>query len=150
MENQQEYMIKMQMIQQEGGQLEEKMQVIDQQIADMQSIKSSLGELKDKKKGDEILSNLGKGIFIKAKLEDKDVFVNVGKEVMVKKSLKETEQVLDEQVGKLMIGKQEIMARLEQLQGEMMSMVQEAQAQQMQVKEKDEKIEKSEKKKSER
>ena len=124
---QQEYLIKIQMIQQEAQQLEQKMQMIDEQIIDMQSIKTSLADLKDKKKGDEMLSNLGKGIFVKTKLDDDKLFVNVGKEVMVKKTVAETEKVMEEQISKLMIGKQEIMARIEHLQEEMMKMVQEVQ-----------------------
>jgi len=127
MANQQEYMMKMQMIQQEAAQLEEKLHTIDEQTLDLQSIKASIVDLEGKKKGDEILTNLGKGIFMKTKIEDKDLFVNVGKNTILKKDSKETVAIMDEQISKLITGKGEIMKRMEQLQMEMMQMIQEAQ-----------------------
>jgi len=126
----QEIIIKMQMIEQEGVQLQEKMQVMDQNIQEMHAIKTSLDNIESNNEG-EMLSNLGKGIFIKTKILEKDIFVNAGKEVVVKKTIPETKQILDDQIQKLIIGKEEIMKKLEQLQLEMQKIIQEAQQAQM-------------------
>lgn len=132
MANQQEYLIKMQMIQQEAGQLEEKTGVIDQQISEMQAIKTSLEDLDKKKEDDEMMSNLGKGIFLKTAIKEKELLINVGKDIMIKKSVKETIAVLDDQMSKLVVGKEEAMARMQDLQGEMMAMIKEAEIHQKQ------------------
>ena len=54
------------------------------QINEMNSVKETLEMIKSGKET-EILANLGKGIFVKADLREKDknLFVNVGKEVIV-------------------------------------------------------------------
>ncbi len=124
---QQEYLIKLSMMQQEASQLEEKIGVIEQQIAEMTAIKESLGEI-DKKGQEEILSNLGKGIFIKTKIVENELFVNVGKEILVKKNARDTMKVIEEQIAKLFIGKEQIIARMEQLQAEMQSIFRQVQA----------------------
>jgi prefoldin alpha subunit len=123
---QHEYIIKLQMIQQEAGQLEEKVRVIEDNIQDMIAIKASIVDLEGKKEGDEILTNLGKGIFMKTKMESKDLFINVGKNIMVKKNLKQAGKILDDQVKKLEQGKSIAMARIEELQGEMQGLIAEA------------------------
>lgn len=142
---QQEAFIKLQMIQQESVALEEKLQMIDHQIQEMQAIQTSIAELergKDEKR--EILANLGKGIFIKTEVKEDKVFVNVGKDIVVRKTAKEAREILDDQVRKLVVGKEDIMARIEELQAEMRGIIGEAQKAQAQGVEKGK--EKSEKK----
>jgi len=134
----QEYIMKMQMMQQEAGAIEERMQVFDQQIEEMQSIKSSLDDLEKRKEGDEFLANLGKGIFIKTEIKSKELFVNTGKSIVVKKNIQDTLEVLDEQIKKLMHGKQELLKRIEEIQEEMSKMLIEAQKMQAKLAEKGE------------
>jgi len=131
---QQETMIKFQMIQQEAAQLQEKMQIMDENIAEMHAIKASLDNLEANKEG-VMLSNLGKGIFIKTKIVDRDLYVNTGKEVVVKKTIPETKQILDEQIQKLSLGKGEVMQHLEKLQIETQKLIQEAQQAQVNAQE---------------
>ena len=83
---QQEYIIQLSMIQQEAQKLEEKMHIIDEQMLDMQSIRKSLDDIDSKAEGDEILSNLGKGIFMKTNIKEKNLLVNVGKNIVVETS----------------------------------------------------------------
>lgn len=123
---QQEYMMKLQMIQQEAQALEEKLQTIDQQIQEMEAIKASLIEI-DKKDSNEFLANLGKGIFIKTEIKEKELFVNIGKNTLVKKDPKETITIIEDQTQRLFIGKEEVMGRIEQIQQEMHAIIMEAQ-----------------------
>lgn len=123
---QQEYLLKLSMIEQEANRLEQQMQIMDQQIQEMQAIKASLENIEARKGEGELLSNLGKGIFIKTEIKDKDLFINVGKNVIVKKTPKETINVLDDQVKKLIAGKEEIISKIEELRGEMQALIGEA------------------------
>ena len=124
-----EYLMRLQMIQQEAGQLEEKLQTIDEQISSMEAIKASIKEI-DKKDSKEFLANLGKGIFMKAEVTDKNLFVNVGKNTLIKKNPEETIKIIDDQVKKLFLGKEGVMRNIEGLQVEMQKLMQEAQKEQ--------------------
>ena len=126
---QQEYLMKLSMIQQESENLENKLQMIAEQIGEMQAIKKSiqeLGKIKDNK-DKEILANLGKGIFLKTVIKDKDLFLNIGKGVIVKKNPSETIKILDEQTIKLEQGRQEVIKRITLIQQETNRLVQQAQ-----------------------
>ena len=125
MENQEQF-IKMQMLGQEAEKIEQQIQMIEQQIAEMNAVKESVSAL-DNNKNKEILANLGKGVFAKAELKGNDFFVNVGKEVLVRKNAKETLKIFDDQLKKLMGGKDEFSLRTGQLQMEMQSLLAEMQ-----------------------
>ncbi len=135
---QQEYLIRLSMMEQEAKALEEKMHMIEQQMSEMAAIKASLLEIggADLKNGDgrgkEILSNLGKGIFIKTEIKGGDLLVNTGKGVVVKKSIGETMQVLDSQIKKLAQGKEQVMQGIEGLQENMRELIEEARLQKKQ------------------
>lgn len=124
---QQEYLLRLSMIEQEARMLEEKFGIIEQQIAEMGAIKASLLELDEKKEGDEVLTNLGKGIFLKTSIKSKDLFLNVGKGAIVKKTIGETVGILNEQVEKLTAGRAEVAGKIEEMQAEMNGLVEEAQ-----------------------
>jgi len=127
MTDQQEYIMKLNIIEQEAQRLEQQMQVIDQQIQEMQAIKASIEDLDSNKDNNEMLANLGKGILIKTEIKSKDLFVNVGKNIIIKKDTKETIGIIDDQMQRLVSGKQEVLNRIEELQGEMQMLITEAQ-----------------------
>lgn len=130
---QQEYLIKLSMIEQEAQKLEERITIFNSQIQEMNAIKKCLEEIENKNINDkdgEILSNLGKGIFIKTEIKSKDLFVNVGKNIVIKKNTKETVKILDDQLKKLSLGKEETTNRIIKLQVEMQNLIQEAQKEQ--------------------
>lgn len=126
---QQEFMIQLQMLQQEAEALDQQVQIIEQQTAEMNAVKVSLDELSDEKKTGmkTILANLGKGIFIEAEVKNKELFVNVGKDVLVKKTPKQTIIIVEEQLKKLEAGKASIIERIEEIQVSMQTLVQEVQ-----------------------
>jgi prefoldin alpha subunit len=136
---QQEYMMRINMLGQEAENLEKQMQIIDQQVNEFNSIKQSLEALKVKDKdnnsnGKEILANLGKGIFIKAKIEssngeDKKLYVNVGKDVIVCKSIGETLNIIDDQLSKLIRHREELIEHISQLQEDMREILMDMQKQ---------------------
>jgi prefoldin alpha subunit len=121
---QQQYFMQVQMLGQEAEKIEQQIQLFDGQITEFNAVKESL-EAIDSKDNDkkEILANLGKGIFIKADIKDKELYVNVGKEVVVRKDIKSTLKVVDDQVRKLLEGKEELIERIGQIQEKMQELM---------------------------
>ena len=115
-------MIQMQMLQQEAEDLNQQLQLIEQNLSEIQELKSSLNEI-GKKENKEILANIGKKIYLPVEIKDENLFVEIGKGNFVKKTVPETIQVIEEQTKKLVAGKQEVAERLEQLQKEVESLM---------------------------
>jgi len=125
----QQKIMQIQMMEQEGQQLNEQLQMIDRNITEMNELKESLVEIE--KGEDNILANLGKGIYLPVEIKDRKLVVEVGRGNYVKKSIKDTEKVVEEQVLKLSEGKGQIMTRLNGLQMEMQGLIMEFQKAQM-------------------
>ena len=108
MENQ-EIIFRLGMLEQELQQLQQQIQAVERGITELQSLDLGLDEItgsKDK----EILAQIGKGIFIKAKVLSEDLTVNVGDNNFVKKNVSETKILIQEQIRKL----REVEKQLEQ------------------------------------
>ena len=114
----QQQLIQLQMIEQEANQLEQQMQLIEQHLAEMQQLKMGLDELSESKEK-EILAHIGKGIYIPAEIKSKELTVEIGNKNFVKKSIGETKEIVVGEIEKLDSAKQEIMERIEGLQGQM-------------------------------
>jgi len=93
-----EALMKLSMLEKQAGKIQEKMEVINQEILEFEKIKGSLDELKGKK---EILANLGRGIFVNCEIKDKEMLVNIGSNVVLKKSIDETKKIIDKQISEL-------------------------------------------------
>ena len=120
----QEQIMQIQMMEQESQQLNQQLQLIDQNINEMQELELSLDALEDDK-NKEILTNIGKKIYLPVEIKDKDVklIVEIGKGNFVKKSVSETKQVVQEQIAKLIGAKTEINQRMEEMQSEMIGLM---------------------------
>ncbi len=81
-------------------QTHQQLQSIDQGILDMNNLNNALEELKDSE-GKEILSPLGRGIFLKTKLTSEKLIVDVGNNNFVTKNIPETKKLILEQKEKL-------------------------------------------------
>ena len=81
-------------IEQETGQLEQQLQIVEQHISDMQKINSGLDEIA-KSEDKEILANIGKGIYIPAQIKSKDLIVEIGSKNFVKKTIPETKKIIE-------------------------------------------------------
>jgi prefoldin alpha subunit len=127
-QKQQELMFKLQMYEQHMNQLQQQMQAVEQGVTDLTELIIGLEELKGKE-GQEIRAQIGKGIFVKAKLSSEDLLVDIGNKTIVTKSIDETKDLIEEQLVKLNQAKEELNSNLEKIQNEMMSLLQEAQGQ---------------------
>jgi prefoldin alpha subunit len=132
MELNQEEIMKIQMMEQEVNYLNQQLQLIDENIKEMTQISDSLEGIS---KGNEILSNLGKKIYLPVEVKDDKLVVEVGKGNYVKKSVSETKEILERENNKLMEGKGKIIERLDFLQEEMSKMLMELQKAQIGKKE---------------
>ena len=123
---QQELMFKLAMFEQQIKQLQEQSQVVEQAIIETSSLNLGLDDLKEGK-NKEIMASIGKGIFIKARLDSEDLLVDIGSKNFVKKSIPETQELIQEQIEKLDVVKVEIEERLEEINSEVTEMFKEAQ-----------------------
>jgi len=92
--SQQELMMKLSMFEQQIQHLNQQLQAVGEGIVEMNSLSLALDELKDKK-GEEILSPLGRGIFTKTKLISEDLIVDIGGKNFVKKSIPEAKKIIE-------------------------------------------------------
>lgn len=119
----QQQIIQIQMFEQEAQQLNQQLQLIDQNISEMQDLELSLDEI-EKKENNEILANLGKGIYIPVEIKDKKLIVEVGNKNFVKKTIPEAKEIIKEQLVKLVSAKSQISERLDVLQAEIGNLMQ--------------------------
>ena len=84
----------------ESKSLEEKSQIIEQQMIELERFKEVLNDL-EKTHDEEILAQIGKGVYAKSKLIDDKFFIEVGAGVFVRKDLEETKEVVEEQMKRL-------------------------------------------------
>lgn len=122
---QEEYLMKLAMFEQEINRLGQQMQLVEQQALEMQNLQSGLQEL-EKSKEKKMLANLGKNIFIRTEILDKNLLVDIGNKTFVKKSIKETLKVVEEQLEKLMEAKKKLIEKMQEIQQETEKVIGEA------------------------
>ena len=128
------------MLQQEAGKIEEQVQIINSQIQEFEILKLSLEKLdlemlplqkvaKDSglKPTTEILAPLGKGIFFKSELKDKELFVNVGNGIVVKKNPAEAGKVINKQIKQMEDIRGKLLNEIEKINFQLQELVQEDQ-----------------------
>jgi len=120
-ENQKNKIIEFQMLNQEVQRLQEQLQNINNNVQELQVLKSSLEEVKNIK-DKEILIPLGQGIFTKGKIKNTDELItNVGSNILVEKNLDETKDIVKLNILNLSQAlektQEEINKNIEKLQG---------------------------------
>ncbi len=116
-----ELLCRISLLEQEAKKLEENIKAVNEQIAEFETLKLSLASL-DK----EILAGLGKGIFVKSKVEDESLLVNVGCNILLKKSKAQASAIIDKQIKEMEELKLKIISHIEHLNIEMSSLVEKA------------------------
>lgn len=95
-------MYQVQLIQQEAEKINSQLETVEQQITELSSFTSYLTTLNTlKEKDTEILASIGKGIYAKTNLINKDLYVEVGSGVVLKKTPADVQKVIDNQTKKL-------------------------------------------------
>jgi len=118
MNDQQEYLMKLQVLEHEAGQLGEQAKVIDKQVGELKALDLSLDAL-EKSGEEDIYSELGKGIFVKSKIKKSDLLIEVGNKIYVPKKFEDVKLVISDQITKLDKIKGEIAKKIEEINSEL-------------------------------
>ena len=101
------------LVERQAQELEGHLQIVDSQIIELDSFMKTLEELISTKEK-EMLSSLGKRVYIKTKIEDAEkLFVEVGAGIVVKKTPHETLDVVKAQIKRLKEVRMEISGQLQ-------------------------------------
>ena len=125
MDSKQEYLMKLQVLEQEANQMGEQLKLVEQQINELDILKVNLEKL-EKAGEEEIFAELGKGIFVKAKLKKSDLLIDVGSKVLVPKSYNQIKDVIKNQTSKSEQVRVEVGKRIEQINTELNRLIEEA------------------------
>lgn len=112
MELNQETLMKANFLQKESQEMEQRLEMVEQQIQEYEAFNLSLKEL-SKSNETEILSSLGKGVHIPAQLKSKELFVEVGQGFLVKKKISEVLETIEEQTKRLKEARMQMRTRIE-------------------------------------
>ena len=121
-QEQQEFMIKASMLQQQTEQIQQQLQAVERSISEITVLNNGLDDLIGKE-GEEIFAPIGKGIFAKAKLISEELTVDIGNKNFVKKSIPDTKKIIEGQIGKLGEVQEGLHKNLDKINRELMEMI---------------------------
>ena len=127
MENQ-EVIYRLGMMEQQLQQLQQQMEAVERGINELERLNLGLDEIPNSQ-DKEIFAQIGKGIYVKAKLVSEELTVNVGDNNFVKKSVSETKELIREQIEKLKEVEKELDNSMRIANNEFMEMIEEYQKQ---------------------
>ncbi|MBS3071630.1 hypothetical protein J4408_01430 [Candidatus Pacearchaeota archaeon] len=119
----QETVMRASFIEKQLGEIDQHIELLDSQIIDLSALRENLTIFSESKEK-EILSSFGRGIFLKAQLQEKIMFVEVGSGIVVKKTPEQTLEVVENQLGKLEEARLQIGAQREMYYSELYSIIQ--------------------------
>jgi prefoldin alpha subunit len=125
MENQ-EIVFQLSMLEQQLQQLQQQLQAVSRGITELESLNLGLDEIKGSN-DKEIFAQVGRGIYVKAKIISEDLTVNIGNNNFVSKNVPETKELIIEQIKKLKDVETELEKNIETTNNEFMIVVQEYQ-----------------------
>jgi len=123
---QQEFLYKLSMFEQHIRQLHQQLELVEKSMLDLNSLDFGMDEIKGSV-GKDILAQLGRGVFVKAKLVSEELIVDVGNKNFVGKSITDTKKIIKEQIEKLHQIKKELEDKIEEINEEITGLVLEAQ-----------------------
>jgi prefoldin alpha subunit len=121
MENK-ELFFKVNMLEQYMKNMHQQIEAVENECLELNSLKKGIEELKDSS-GKEIFSSVGKNIFIKTKILSEELLVGIGEKNLVTKSISETAKIIENQIKKLELIKEELIIELEKLNKEAEKMI---------------------------
>ena len=107
-----ELIYKAQALQKEVEEMQINAQAIDRELGELSQFKKDLERI-EKATRKEMLSSLGKGVFLKTEMTGSDLLVEVGAGILVKKTPAQTREVIDGQIKKMSEARMHTLSRLE-------------------------------------
>lgn len=87
--------------------------LIDQQLSELQILEKNIDELKNVQQDNEILSQVGQGIFLKSKIKNnEELFIDIGSKMVLKKSPEEAKEIIKKRLEQVMKVRNLIMREL--------------------------------------
>jgi len=127
MENQ-EIVFRLGMLEQQLQQLQQQLQAVERGINELESLNLGLDDIKGSK-DKEIFAQIGRGIYVKAKITSEELTVNIGENNFVNRNILDTKQLIQEQIRKLKDVEIELEKNIEITNKEFLEIVQEYQKQ---------------------
>jgi prefoldin alpha subunit len=121
-----ELIMQLQYLEQHASQLEQHIQQIDQHIIMIKQLQFGIDDINNSN-GKEILAQLGRGMFVKAKLSDHKILSDVGGGNFVPLDSEKAKENLDKQANELQMLKEHLLKEMERLNGQMNDLLIEAQ-----------------------
>ncbi|MFH1173532.1 MAG: prefoldin subunit alpha [archaeon] len=116
MELNKEHIFQIQTIDLQMKQIEQALQQVDEQIAEMQGTLKHIDEFSKLKKGDELLVSVINGVFAKATLlGSESVLVNVGSNTVVEKSIEDVKILILKQHAEMAAYKEKLVMQFNEL-----------------------------------
>lgn len=108
----QELLLRASFLEQQSKELHENLELLDSQIQELSDFSLSLDFLinSDKK---EVLSNLGKGVYLSTNISDKKLFVQVGSGIVVRKTPEDTKKIIESQLLRLQEARFQLISQIE-------------------------------------
>jgi prefoldin alpha subunit len=119
-----EILFKLSMLEQQAQEMKQQIESVDLQIRELESLKLSLEKLNENP-SNEMLAPIGRGIFVKAELKEKDLFVNVGSNVIVKRTCNEAGEILTKQIEEISKIKRGIENNIGEIESQFLELVNE-------------------------
>jgi prefoldin alpha subunit len=112
MEINQETLMKANFLQKESQEMEQRLEMVENQIIEFEQFHQSLKEL-EKSNEKEIFSSLGKGVHLPAEIKSKELLVEVGQGYLVKKKPEEVLETIEDQTKRLKEARMQMRTRIE-------------------------------------
>ena len=113
-----EYLIKLQILEQQANQFSEQLKIINQQTEELNILKSNLSTF-EKTGKKEIYAEFGKGIFISGTMDKGKYLVDVGNKIFVPKTSSEINKIISEQINKFESFKPQVSEQIDMINKEL-------------------------------
>ena len=124
---QQEIIFRLSMMEQQMQQLQQQFEAVEKGITELESLNLGLDDMNGSE-GKEILAQVGKGIYVKAKIISEKLTVNVGENNFVGRSIQETKEMILGQIKKLKDVRIELENNIDSINSEFAEVVREYEA----------------------
>ncbi len=124
--DQQEVIFKLSMFEQQMQQLQQQLQAVERGINELETLNLGLDDIKGSE-GKEIFAQVGRGIYVKAKVVSDELMVNVGEKNLVKRSVPEAKELILGQIKKLKDVEADLERTIEMTNSEFTELIQEYQ-----------------------
>jgi prefoldin alpha subunit len=115
---------KAQLLHQQSQELEQQVDFIDKQVMELTLFSDTLDILTNSNE-DSSFSSLGKGVYMKTKIEERELYVEVGSGIIIKKTPQETKKAIIDQIDRFKQIQTQLKGQLEIYQATLIDTIEE-------------------------